>query len=45
MDLRVVAQRFEMSDAFSSLSDRFLIYNISFPETDLHTETILYLTF
>ena len=40
-----MAQRFEMSDALDGLSDRFLIYNISFPETDLHAETFLYLTF
>ena len=45
MDFRVVAQRFEMTDALNDLSDRFLIYNISFAKFDLHAESFLYLTF
>ena len=45
MDFRVVAQRFEMPDALNDLSDRFLIYNISFAKFDLHAESFLYLTF
>ena len=45
MDFRVVAQRFEMPDALNDLSDRFLIYNISFAKFDLHAESFPYLTF
>ena len=40
-----MAQRFEMPDALYGLSDRLLIYNISFAKSDLHAESFLYLTF
>ena len=32
-----------MADSFDGLCDRFFIYNISFPESDLHAETVFYL--
>ena len=35
----------EVTDALNDLSDRFLIYNISFAKFDFHAESFLYLTF